>query len=101
MCRSGWGRPKSGVGESCPLSTMPRRIERVRVKCRNKVSPSPFRIARACVTNGEFAAFVDERGYERRELWSAEGWQWRERAAATEPLYWRRESDAWQIRRYA
>ena len=44
--RSGCGRPKSGAGESWPISTMPRRIARVRVKCSNSASPSPRRIAR-------------------------------------------------------
>jgi iron(II)-dependent oxidoreductase len=38
----------------------------------------PFRIARAPVTNGEFAAFVDDGGYRRREFWSDEGWHWLE-----------------------
>ena len=36
----------------------------------------PFRIARACVTNAQFAAFVAAGGYGRRELWSHEGWRW-------------------------
>ena len=30
--QAGWARPKSGAGESWPISTMPRRIARVRVK---------------------------------------------------------------------
>ena len=40
------GRPKSGAAESWPISTMPRRMARVRVKCSNSASPSPRRIAR-------------------------------------------------------
>src|SRR5713226_748956 len=40
------GRPKSGAAESWPISTMPRRIARVRVKCSNSASLSPRRIAR-------------------------------------------------------
>jgi iron(II)-dependent oxidoreductase len=50
----------------------------------------PFRIARAPVTNADFAAFVDDKGYQRRELWSEAGWQWREKEAAEHPVYWRR-----------
>ena len=42
----------------------------------HRVNVLPFRIARACVTNAEFAEFVAAGGYERRELWSHEGWQW-------------------------
>ncbi|HEV2765634.1 MAG TPA: SUMF1/EgtB/PvdO family nonheme iron enzyme [Pyrinomonadaceae bacterium] len=60
-----------------------------------KVVPA-FRIARLPVTNGEFARFVEEGGYERREFWDEEGWQWREREGWTHPLYWRRASGgAW------
>ena len=40
------GRPKSGAAESWPISTMPRRMARVRVKCSNSASPSLRRMAR-------------------------------------------------------
>ncbi|MGH7860232.1 MAG: SUMF1/EgtB/PvdO family nonheme iron enzyme, partial [Candidatus Binatia bacterium] len=58
-------------------------------KWAHTVEVSPFAIARAPVTNAEFAAFVEDGGYRRRELWSAEGWSWRERAGAEHPVYWR------------
>lgn len=59
-----------------------------------------FRIARAPVTNGEFARFVEEGGYERREFWTEEGWSWREKENWTQPLYWRRAgAGAWTERR--
>ena len=38
-----------------------------------------FRIAKAPVTNADFAAFVVAGGYDRRHLWSHEGWRWRTR----------------------
>jgi iron(II)-dependent oxidoreductase len=50
-----------------------------------------FRIARAPVTGGEYARFVEEGGYERREFWGEEGWSWREKEEWRCPLYWRRE----------
>ncbi|MDT7807725.1 MAG: gamma-glutamyl hercynylcysteine S-oxide synthase [Acidobacteriota bacterium] len=50
-----------------------------------------FRIARAPVTNGEYARFIEEGGYERRECWGEEGWRWREKESWQCPLYWRRE----------
>jgi len=40
------------------------------------------------ITNVQFKAFVDARGYERRELWSRSGWQWRSEQHLTQPLYW-------------
>ncbi|TAM86168.1 ergothioneine biosynthesis protein EgtB [bacterium] len=56
---------------------------------------APFRIARAAVTNLEFAAFVDDRGYLRRELWSRQGWQWRAKNGAAHPYYWEKTLDGW------
>jgi gamma-glutamyl hercynylcysteine S-oxide synthase len=59
-----------------------------------------FRVARVPVTNGEFARFVAEGGYERREFWTEEGWRWREKEDWTRPLYWRREgAKGWAERR--
>ena len=49
-------------------------------KWAHPVELKPFAIARAAVTQGEFAAFVEEDGYRRRELWSEEGWRWRQDA---------------------
>lgn len=61
----------------------------------------PFRIARAPVTNDEFAEFVDNRGYERQELWSESGWAWRERVNAKHPVYWQRgRGTVWLSRKY-
>jgi gamma-glutamyl hercynylcysteine S-oxide synthase len=62
------------------------------------VELSPFSIARAPVTQSEFAAFVDDGGYRRRELWSAPGWQWREGVGADRPVYWERRGPAWARR---
>ena len=63
------------------------------------VTVAPFRIARAPVTNQEFAAFVDDKGYENPRWWSAEGWSWRQAEGGTHPVYWRREAPGrWQER---
>jgi iron(II)-dependent oxidoreductase len=64
-------------------------------KWAHPVALKPFAISRAPVTEAEFAAFVEDGGYRRRELWDAAGWAWRERAAAEEPVYWRRQADGW------
>lgn len=58
-----------------------------------------FKMARLPVTNAEYAYFVEDGGYERREFWSGEGWMWREREGWSAPLYWRREGALWRERR--
>lgn len=59
-------------------------------KWAHRVRLAPYRIARAPVTNAEFAAFVDDGGYTRRDWWSEAGWAWRETAGADRPVYWDR-----------
>jgi len=67
----------------------------------HEVAIAPFRIAKAPVTNDEFAAFVDADGYRTREFWTADGWAWRERAGAERPAYWlARDGGRWTWRRY-
>ncbi len=62
---------------------------------------APFRIARAPVTNGEFAAFVEAGGYGTREFWSDAGWAWRQGRNADRPVYWQPKCDGvWSVRRY-
>jgi iron(II)-dependent oxidoreductase len=70
-------------------------------KWAHEVGIAPFQIAKAPVTNAEFAAFVDAGGYRNREFWSAAGWAWRERAAAERPVYWiENDGGGWTWRRY-
>lgn len=67
----------------------------------HSVAIAPFSIARAPVTQSEVAAFVDDGGYRRQELWTPAAWQWRCGAEAEQPAYWRRGPDgAWQRRHY-
>jgi iron(II)-dependent oxidoreductase len=64
-----------------------------------EVFVNAFRIGRAPVTNREYADFVGEGGYERREFWTEEGWALREKEGWRCPLYWRREGANWVERR--
>ncbi len=60
-----------------------------------------FKIDRLLTTNEEYARFIEEGGYERREWWSDEGWEWRERENWACPLYWSPEEreGGWRARR--
>lgn len=70
-------------------------------KWAHAVELAPFRIARAAVTNAEFAEFVDDGGYRRRELWCDAGWTWREARNAARPVYWQEKRDGvWMARHY-
>jgi iron(II)-dependent oxidoreductase len=69
-------------------------------KWSHPVEIRPFAIARAPVTQAEFAAFVDDGGYRRKELWSGEGWAWRQGRKAEHPVYWSRTPDGWQRRAF-
>lgn len=67
----------------------------------HKVEVGPFSISKTAVSNGEFAAFVADDGYNRREFWGEEGWQWRQVSKAEHPVYWRREpSGGWSRRNF-
>lgn len=69
-------------------------------KWAHAVLVQPFALARACVTQAEFRAFVEDGGYRRKELWCDEGWQWREATGAQQPLYWRQGPQGNWMRRH-
>ena len=60
-----------------------------------QVDVEPFAISLTATTDAEFLAFVDDRGYERRELWSNDGWQWRQSVGAKHPVYWKFDGGEW------
>ncbi len=69
-------------------------------KWAHRTEVEPFSIAARAVTEAEFAAFVDDAGYRRRELWSPVGWAWRVSAAAELPLYWRPDEGGYERRSF-
>ncbi len=70
-------------------------------KWAHPVELKPFRMARAPVTNGAFAEFVEDGGYRRSELWSEAGWAWRKDRGLDHPVYWHpAHGRSWQLRRF-
>ena len=58
-----------------------------------------FKLDSLPTTNREYAHFIKEGGYSRREWWSDEGWDWRERENWTAPLYWTQQNGEWSVQR--
>lgn len=70
-------------------------------KWAHPVSVAPFRIARAPVTNAEFAAFVAAGGYRERRFWDEAGWRWLTETGAQHPAHWlETEAGGWRVRRF-
>jgi iron(II)-dependent oxidoreductase len=65
----------------------------------HQVEIGPYAISKTAVSNGEFKNFVEDGGYSTRELWTAEGWQWRTSERAEHPVYWQREENGRWLRR--
>ena len=61
----------------------------------HQVDVPAFHIDRAPVTNGAYADFIDDGGYEDPRWWSAAGWDHRQRAGLVAPAHWIRDGGAW------
>jgi iron(II)-dependent oxidoreductase len=68
-------------------------------KCAHAVELRPFALSRTPVTQAEFAAFVDDGGYQDDRLWSDEGRSWRRETPALKPIYWERQGSGRWLRR--
>jgi ergothioneine biosynthesis protein EgtB len=55
---------------------------------RHVVHVPAFEIDVLPVTNAEFLEFMNDGGYERRELWSDEGWEWIQAEQVRHPAFW-------------
>ena len=62
---------------------------------RHDVLLRPFELATHPVSHGEFAAFIEDGGYRRPELWLSLGWDTVAAQRWQAPLYWERRDDAW------
>jgi ergothioneine biosynthesis protein EgtB len=61
----------------------------------HRVEVPSFEIDVNDVTNQDYLEFVDARGYERPELWSEDGWDWRLRENVQHPLFWEHKETRW------
>ena len=56
----------------------------------------PFEIGDRLVSNGEWLGFIEAEGYQRAELWLADGWALAQAEQWQAPLYWQRLGGQWQ-----
>lgn len=64
---------------------------------RHRVLLEPFELGFRLITNGEFLAFIEDRGYTRSELWLADGWNTVRARGWSAPLYWEHQDGAWSL----
>ncbi len=62
---------------------------------RHTIHVGAYRLASRLVTNGEYQAFIADRGYQRPELWLSDGWATVQREQWQAPLYWRYQDGQW------
>jgi gamma-glutamyl hercynylcysteine S-oxide synthase len=60
----------------------------------------PFAIDAAVVTNGPYAAFIADGGYDDPRWWAEPGWKHRLRAGLVAPMHWVRDGDWWAYTRF-
>lgn len=101
------GKPGDAVFEGGPLDVgatrdeAPHRFVFDNEKWAHRVTLRPFAISLSCVTEGEFARFVEAGGYERTPCWSADGLAWLASCGLRHPAHWRRDSrGSWEVREF-
>jgi iron(II)-dependent oxidoreductase len=81
------GAPDRRFAYDCELPRHPRHV-------------AAFTIDRLPVTNARHLAFMEDGGYGRQDLWSDDGWRWREEHDVIAPLYWCRDGSTWFTRSF-
>jgi ergothioneine biosynthesis protein EgtB len=62
---------------------------------RHRALVPAFEIASRPVSNDEYRVFIEAGGYDRPDLWLADGWTVVREQGWTAPLYWRRQGADW------
>jgi iron(II)-dependent oxidoreductase len=62
------------------------------------VDVAPFFLDTTPVTCGGYAEFIADGGYDDPRWWTAAGWQHRQQAGLSAPLYWSRDGGQWTRR---
>jgi iron(II)-dependent oxidoreductase len=85
-------------GGEVEIGTDDRSVSYDNERPRHSVELAPFLIDATPVTEAAYAAFMAEGGYDNRDLWSDQGWAWRNESGVRHPKNWREGDDGWEIR---
>src|SRR5690554_2590036 len=66
----------------------------------HRVDLPAYYIDAAPVTNGQYAEFIADGGYDDPRWWTPEGWRHRVTAGLAAPMHWRRDGDRWYYTRF-
>ncbi|MEM7175112.1 MAG: ergothioneine biosynthesis protein EgtB [Chlamydiota bacterium] len=64
-------------------------------KPRHKIYIDDFELASRLVSNKEYLAFIEDRGYEKPELWLSDGWKDIKFSGRKSPIYWEQKDGSW------
>jgi ergothioneine biosynthesis protein EgtB len=62
---------------------------------RHRTFISAFSLASKLVTNAQYLAFIEDRGYQRPEFWLSLGWNAVKERGWNSPLYWEKRDGKW------
>lgn len=57
-----------------------------------------FSASKYLISNEDYLEFINSGGYHNEELWTEEGWNWRNFKQAEMPLFWRKNGDDYRLR---
>ena len=59
-----------------------------------------FKVSKYCITNGMYLDFVLNQGYNTKDYWLEEGWNWLKNNSYIYPIYWKYENNNWYELKY-
>lgn len=64
-------------------------------KGHHQVFLNDFTISSNLVSNAEYLAFIEDKGYQQHHLWLDDGWTWVNSNQIEAPLYWKKIDNTW------
>jgi len=60
-----------------------------------QVKLEAFKLANSPVTNANWLAFIEDKGYQNKKFWSQDGWEWRLKNNINQPESWLTDSEGY------